>query len=209
MTQKKAETVVDMSAAAVNPATLAEADPMDMSQFAVTDTVNVAGAKKEIVHLKVGKPGKTQFVRACSDPDYSMSVYLIEFKEERETYIVLPAAAEALSGLDLVKIQELTLAVDRQGNYFLWQSTPESVQTSGNKSWASSMRLALDAAKRRWVRVASNMHNSSYDLFSASGDIPDPVWTDKTMSELLKIAFAGFIVTDANHPIVKQLLGEL
>jgi hypothetical protein len=60
---------------------------------------------------------------------------------------------------------------------------------------------------KKWVRVTSSMSLGAYEIFEASGDLPEPVWPDYAFEEILKIAFQDRIVDRADHPLVQRLLG--
>ncbi len=49
----------------------------------------------EVGGVPVRKPGKAWWVRVHPDPAYSLSTAVVELKEDRETYLVAPAAAMA------------------------------------------------------------------------------------------------------------------
>ena len=53
--------------------------------------LNVGAAKKLLTTVPVRKPNKQDFVRVHPDVPYRLTVGLIELKENRETYLVLPA----------------------------------------------------------------------------------------------------------------------
>jgi hypothetical protein len=75
-------------------------------------------------------------------------------------------------------------------------------------SWHASAREAAKLAETDWVRVVSNMSEGGYSLYRATGSIPDPEWPNKTMAELLKLAFKdGKYIDNEAHPVIKQLYG--
>jgi hypothetical protein len=60
--------------------------------------LNVGAAKKLLTTVPVRKPNKQNFVRVNPVPAYRLTVGLIELKENRETFLVLPAVSQELSG---------------------------------------------------------------------------------------------------------------
>ena len=46
-----------------------------------------------------------------------------------------------------------------------------------------------------------------WDLFSAL--LEEPKWPDKTFRELLRIAFEGRIIDRPDHPLIRELNGDL
>jgi hypothetical protein len=102
----------------------------------------------------------------------------------------------------------LALAVTRQGDPFLWRvNLPRDGERSND--WASTAHVAMNMATRRWVRVAANMHKGAYDVWEASGPLPDPTWPDLPFAALLRVAFKDRYIDDHDHPILRHLRGEV
>jgi hypothetical protein len=53
------------------------------------------------------------------------------------------------------------------------------------------------------------MSLGAYELYTATGSLPDPEWPETPFPELLKIAFKDRFITDRNHPILRRLRGEV
>jgi hypothetical protein len=64
-------------------------------------------------------------------------------------------------------------------------------------------------AMEGWIRLASNLSLGAYEIFEPTGNLPDPEWPDIEFNEILKIAFRDKIIDDTNHPVLKQLRGEM
>jgi hypothetical protein len=45
-------------------------------------------------------------------------------------------------------------------------------------------------------------------MFEASSTIPDPIWPDYSLKDLLKIGFRDRLVDSLDHPVIKRLRGE-
>lgn len=184
---------------------IAEVDPFDPSRFVIRATDSLVKAEQLLTKISVGKPPKTSFVRASTDAAHAIPVGILELVAERETYLLTP---DALAGVDnkLVRMSVLTLAVDRMGTPFLWETRQADV--AGNDSpWAESMRVALAEGKKRWVRVVANQALGAYDLFVAPSELSDPEWPKYSMGELLKAGFSGRIIDSADHPVLIRLRG--
>lgn len=184
---------------------LSTVDPFDPSRFVIKATDSLMKAEQLLTKISVGKPPKTSFVMASSDPGLSIQVGILELMAERESYLLTP---DALAGVDpkLVRMSVLTLSVDRMGNPFLWETRQPDV--AGNDTdWAESMRIALSEAKKHWVRVVANMAMGAYDLFVAPGDLSEPEWPKYSMGELLKAGFSGRIIDSPEHPVLLRLRG--
>ena len=63
-------------------------------------------------------------------------------------------------------------------------------------------------AMKSWIRLTANMSLGAYEVFEATGDLPEPEWPDLPFPEILKIAFRDRIVDRADHPLVQRLRGR-
>lgn len=186
---------------------IADVDSFDPARFVIRATDSLVKAEQLLTKMTVGKPPKTSFVMASGAPEHSIHVGVLELVAERETYLLTPAG---LAGVDpkLARMSILTLAVDRMGNPFLWETRQPDISGKENP-WAESMRVALSEGKKRWVRVVANQAIGIYELFVAPGDLPEPVWPQYTMGEMLKAAFMGRIIDTPEHPVLLRLRGVM
>jgi hypothetical protein len=166
------------------------------------DTV---GVKKLLTTVPVRKPNKQDFVRVQPDPMYRLTpAAIIEVKEDREVYLVTPNMAQALPG----EFSTVTLftTINRQGTLHLW---PVKLPTSEGRQneWHRSAAEAAERAMQKWVRVTASMSRGAYEIFEASGDLPEPVWPDIPFEEILRIAFRDRYVDRDNHSLVQRLQG--
>ena len=67
----------------------------------------------------------------------------------------------------------------------------------------------MELAKTKWLRVAANMSAGNYEAFEAVAQLGEPQWPDMPFSEVLKIAFKDFMIDSLDHPVLKQLRGEI
>lgn len=179
-------------------------NPFDPSHFAVPTTVTGAfDVVKQLVTCPVRKPNRREFVRI--HPEFSLRVFILELKEERETYLVEPSVVAGLS--DETRIVTLHLAVNRQGAIFLWPVPEPSLDGKGNDWWTST-RIAAQRARTDWIRMVANMSLGAYDVFVAAGALGNPIWPNQTMAEILQVAFGDrYIIRDLDHPVVRRLRG--
>jgi hypothetical protein len=164
------------------------------------------GVKKILTNIPVGKPKKTQFFRVHESVDMTFPTLILEIKETRETYLVYPDVAQVIS--ELVRPVMLLVAIDRQNNIFIIP-VPLPGESGTRNQWHESLAQAAEMSKKKWVRIVANMHIGSYEVQVATGVLAEPDWPEENLDELIKIAFRGKIISDANHPIVQSLLGEL
>jgi hypothetical protein len=162
------------------------------------------GSKELIVTVPVRKPGRAEFVRVHPDPKWSLAtaIYVDQLKE---VYFVAPEARSLfLDGLAPIM---LFTAVTQRAIPFLWPVALDEGIGGRRNSWNDSAREAPELAKRQWVRVVSDMAAGSYRVYEALGKLPDPVFPDKPLTDLLRIAFRGRIIDNQDHTVVKQMLG--
>src|SRR5262249_49607313 len=105
-----------------------------------------------------------------------------------------------------IKPATLFTAINRQGVPFLWP-VPIAMTDARILEWHRSLREAAERAMDKWVRVQANMDLGAYEMFEATGVIPDPDWPDLSFLHLLRIAFRDRIVDRLDHPVVKRLHG--
>jgi hypothetical protein len=167
--------------------------------------VDTVGVKKLLNTVPVRKPNRQDFVWVHSDPAYRLTpAAIIELKEDREVYLVTPNMARELP--NEITAATIFTAINRQGVLHLWHVKlpgPDGKHNEWHRSAGEAAKLAMD----RWVRITSNQNLGAYELFEATGDLPEPVWPDIPFSEILKIGFRDRIVDRADHPLVQRLRG--
>lgn len=184
---------------------LEQADPFNPAAFAAPPSQELLAAERLLVFCKVGNPAKDAFVRASDDPEMTLEAYTLKLESTGEMYLLTPAAAMQVA--ESAKRVRLTVAIDRQGNPFLWLTHP--VPTDGkDNSWHQSMRMAVELAKQQWVRVQSNQAAKGYDVMAARVSIPEPEWPKHKLPDYLRAGFgANFTITDPGDPVLQRLMG--
>jgi hypothetical protein len=166
------------------------------------DTV---GVKKLLTTVPVRKPNRQDFVRVHPDPKYRLTpAAIIEVKEDREVYLVTPDMAQALLGE--FATATLYTTISRQGTLHIWPVKLPAPEGRQNE-WHRSAAEGAERAMKKWVRVTASMSLGAYEIFEASGDLPEPLWPDFSFPDILKIAFRDRIVDCADHPLVQRLQG--
>ena len=190
---------------------VSEGNPASANIFANLDALRlspdaaaVAGTTEILSHVPIRKPNRHEFFRTRSEPEMWFDTGIFEDKEERETFFVTPAMREALVGE--IRPVLLVPAMTRQSVLLLW---PLKLPTEGQRhnSWAETAREAAELAKTRWVRLAADMGLGGYRIYQAEGELSDPVWPDKPLTEIMQIASRDRIVDSENHPVVRRLRG--
>jgi hypothetical protein len=163
-----------------------------------------AGIQELLTHVPLERPRRQEFFRTHRDPDWSLTTSIL-FDDEnfgRDAYLVMPQMRGALLG-DARPVL-LTPIITRQGVFKFW---PLKLPLDDGRpnAWFESAREALELSKERWVCMKPDMALGAYRVLQAIGDIPDPVWPNKPINELLEIAFRGRIIDSADHPFVRRL----
>ena len=164
------------------------------------------GVKKVLTTVPVGRPSKDRFFRTHPSPSWVFPAWILENKASGETYLVSAEVASALG--DQVRPVELHAAIDRQNNPFLIP-IPLPGPNGVRNRWHESLAQAAERAKSVWLRISANKDLGGYDIYEATAKLPDPVWPETSMDELLEVAFKGRIITSLDHPIVQERLGRI
>jgi hypothetical protein len=169
------------------------------------DEAGQIGSEEVLAHVSVRKPSINEFVRVNPDPAMSLASSIF-VDPERETYFVAPGLRSVL--VAGVKAMLLLATVNQRGMFFLW---PVALGdgTGRRNAWHETAREAPELAKREWVKLVSDMPSGCYRIYRAKGKLPEPVFPEKNLEELLRIAFRGRIIDNESHPVVRQALGMI
>ena len=158
-----------------------------------------------LVTVRVGKPPKTSFFRTHRDQNMVFECYSYEQKvPQQECYIVLPSVVPTLR--EHVKPVRLYTCIDRNNVVFLMPVTlPDE---NGERHSAHEEReFAAEHAKDHWTRILWDKTQGRYQILKAGGSLPDPIWPNVSITELIEIAFRNKIIKSSDHPVVQTLQG--
>lgn len=164
------------------------------------------GVKKLLTNVPVSKPKKASFFRAHLTEAMTFTALLLEQKETRESYLVVPQVAQAFT--QLVRPVTLYAAIDRQNNVFLIP-VPLPGEDGTRNPWHESLSQAVEHAKQHWIRITANMHTGGYDVYEAEAKLPEPEWPSYDIEAIVHVAFRGKIISSLDHPVVQSLLGRI
>lgn len=185
---------------------IAAPNPFDPAALRVTGDLNTVGAHKLLLRVPARKPTKQEFFKVNASPDMKLASAILETKEDHEIYLVHPSSISLLP--NDVRYVELCLCQNRQGGLFLWP-VPLPGHDGRTNSWHESAREAARLAEKYWIRIVANMSEGGYDVYKATGNLPDPEWPEKSLQDLLEVAFKdGKLIDSEDHPVVKLLNGR-
>jgi hypothetical protein len=187
-----------------------DVDPFDLDSLRLSqDFASAIRVKKLITTIPVRKPSKEWFIRTHPDAAYRLSTWVLELKEDQETYLVAPGLWPGLASEPTFHPALLVTSINRQNVLFLWQLRLPGPDGRID-DWSRSAMVAADEAKTRWVRVKANRDGlQAYDVEVASAQLAEPPWTDLTLQEIIRIAFRDKMISDWNHPVLQRLRGEV
>ena len=149
-------------------------DPFDPARLRLAEVAQL-GVKKVPTVIACDKPNRQQFVRVRPDADFRMETAIFQDKLRGENYLVDPVLWESLAG-DIVPTY-LFASITRTNNVFLWPvRIPDPDGRQNN--WHLSQLKAAELAMKAWVRMSANMADGKYDVFEATGNIPEPEWPE-------------------------------
>jgi hypothetical protein len=184
-------------------------DPFDPASLRLSADFSASiGVQKALLSVPVRKPDRSWFVRVHPDESYRLQTAVVELKEDRETYLVASGLWPSLAAEATFSARALFTTVNRQGVVFLW---PVRLPGPDGRidEWSRTALAAADMATKAWVRVTANLSLGAYEVFHATGQLPEPVWPDKTLRELLAMAFRDKLIDSLDHPVLRRLRGEV
>lgn len=175
----------------------------DLSSVAIAPTALI-GQQRIVTRVPVKKPDKQIFFRA--HPTDKVETYVIEDKENRETYYVLPEMRDEIVAQGLHRPVLLARVITRQAVNMLW---PIGLSVDGrSNSWHETAHEARRIAEKNWIRIVPNMALGGYEIFKAVAPIDEPDWSKMTFQQLLEVAFRDRIISSIDHPVLKNWLAE-
>ena len=179
----------------------------DLKSLRLTqDFAATLGVKKELLTVPKRKPTRHEFFQVHPDSSWQFQTAMLELKEEQELYLVDRPLWGDLAGE--ISPRLVVTWMNRQGHVGLW-----ALRLPGEDGrideWSRSALEIAKMAQTRWVRMASSRPLGAYEVFSASVDLPPPVWPDIGFEQLLNLAFRDAFIRSADHPVLRKLRGEV
>jgi hypothetical protein len=179
-------------------------NPFNPQSLRITPAHVSGMAQKQVLTIPVVRPPKQDWIRTHHKHDYHMDIGLLELKDERETYAVVPEVYSELT-FECVLVS-LIPYINRTGTLRLWPLKIPGADGREN-DWHTSARAAAVAASKEWIRVFADMSAGSYAFMRAAAPPPEPTWPDMTFDDMVKTAFRNGtrVITSLDHPVIKLL----
>lgn len=187
-------------------ASKAKVDPFDPETLRLNAGADV-NVEKVLTAVPVRKPKRTEFVRV--HPDYVSDALVLEREDglDKECYLVTSEVQHLV--LPELRRTRLFTAISKRGTVFLWPVKLPGDDNDRFRRTADTALQAAEQAKTLWVKVVWNRDLGGYEMFRAKGDLGEPQWPDKSFRDLLEIAFRLNLIDRPDHPVIKELAGEL
>ena len=185
-------------------------DPFDPSRYILSqDYVETGGCSEVLTTLKVKRFSKNTFFRAHPDPAFRVNVGIMMAEEglDREVYLIDPNLYDKLH--EHMLTVTLYLGISRAKVLQLIPVRLPSSTAGAGESWAKSLRLAMDVAMQKWIKIIADRDGGFYRVHVAPGTFAEPEWPEKYASirDMLKIAFADRVLSNQDHPVIRRLDG--
>jgi hypothetical protein len=178
----------------------------NLEALRLTDDGPVKRKEKRLLAL-VGtkRPSEAHYFRVHPDEGMSWVGYVYQYEKDGSVwYVPLGTAYDELIELtSKLRRVRLFLCITKRGTLTFWP-----VSQTDNGTWGQSARETVEFAKNTWIRVVSNRDEGQYEPREPEEPFPEPEWPDKSLSELLKLAFKGRVIDRPDHPIIEELKGR-
>lgn len=182
-------------------------DPFDPMALRLSqDFAADIGVRRVITKIPCRKPHRHEFVRVKPGDAWKLETCLLEDKINRDNYLVARSMCQELAGDALPHC--LFVAITRNGDLILWPVRLPGPDGRSNP-WHESALAAADLAERKWIRITANMSGGMYDVYEASGQLPEPEWPALTLKQMLRLSFQSHFIETDDHPILRALRGEV
>jgi hypothetical protein len=184
-------------------------DPFDPEFLRAGADADIA-IEKVLTAVPVRKPERREFVRVHPDRAFSVDTLVLERTDgmDKESYLVAPEIQHLV--LPELRRVRLYTAISRRGVVFLWP-VKLPIEDTGDRlrRVSETALLSAEQAKTVWVRVMWSKDLGGYELLRAKGDLGEPQWPDKSLRDLIEIAFRHNLIDHPDHAVLRELAGEM
>ena len=168
-------------------------------------TTHIGGEKLQLKPV-FGKFSKNRFARIHPSKDFMFPCLAVENKEVGETYIVTPNMQAYLGSHAVPKILRLSVDTTELPKII---AQPIIGQSSRPNAWHTSLVHGIQIAEVNWARLEANMGAGQYNIIISKDDLGEPQWPKQTMDEIVQEVFSNNIISDENHPYIRQIQGRI
>ena len=188
----------------VNPAP----NPFDPAALRLDQSyADTVGVKKLLTTVPVRKPNRQDFVRVHPDPAFRLTpAAIIEVKEDREVYLVLPGMAQQLPGE--FSVVTLYLTINRQGVLHLWPVKLPGLDGKHNE-WHRSAAEAAERAMESGYELRRICRSAPMKSSRRLGNFRSRCGRTIPSRKFSRSPSATASWTRADHPLVQRLRGAL
>jgi len=181
-------------------------DPFDTSSLR-DDSLGDIRVEKVLTAVPVRRPKRNEYVRV--HPEFVCDRKLVERDTgmEKECYLITPEVEDLV--LEEWRWTRLFVAITRRGTVFIW---PIKIPLEGSGTGARIFETAAKGAEQArslWTKLVWDRDLGGYEMFRAKGDLGEPVWPEKSFRDLMEIAFRNYLIDTEDHPVIRELEGQL
>ncbi len=187
----------------------------DLEKVRVDQAFDDISVEEVYTHIQCRKPGKTEFFRANPSEELRERILLLEHQSSqgfsKDNYLVVPGLVNEIRDVPGVKPYMIVLCVTRPRNTpFLWPVRLPNTGLNRADTWALSSQAVLEKSEEEWVRIEPKLEMQGYTCCISKAGWPEPQFPDKSLLDLLKLAFPeDRIIASTTHPVIRSLRGEI
>jgi hypothetical protein len=178
-------------------------DDFDLKKLRARSGPSAASSSSGSDTVRLEKPNKMRFVFV--HPTWREELYIIPADEKRKPYLVVADVAEQFP--QFCRAALIVPYASQHNNWFLWPILLED-RTGRISDFSESAIQRVHEANGRWARFEANLDNRSYELYVAAEQREPPKWPSGGIEYLIRRAFEDRIITNIQHLVIRQLLGN-
>jgi hypothetical protein len=200
----QAKTTASSSTTPINPASATNlAAKLRKKRAAAQEThYNQGRGQRQQTVVPVRTPDRQWWFRCHRDPAMCVPVDLLIIRSgaDEGTYFLDPEI-EFPDELDQYIVPALlTRSITHDGVEFFF------LAKQSDKSPKQSTRRCVNEARNSWIQMKWNPTTKAYDFQYARQLRREPDWSDKSLDELLEMAFGDNFINRVDHEVVNRLL---
>jgi hypothetical protein len=191
----------------VRPATMPEVVAVDAEKFlkqpTSEDLVNIQPVKR-LGSIEVRPPKRQEWYR--SHPTMFAEISVIRRESTGAFYLVDPALVRELEAE--TREAFIAAAISYDDALLLWPILKPKADGSGIQLYENALE-DLSLSRQRWIRRQWSQGSKSYKVDQANTD-REPKWPENTnIIDWVAKGFRGRFIDSPDHPLVRQLRGDL